>query len=308
MGINRRQFVRGSTVGAGLFLLEGCGSSGGSSGSDDVNATPALWREVVSWDHSWDAADAITYSDDGKNYDLAPAVRVDSVPDQNGGIPLRRDNGAFSESFSIPRIPGPQYQSSNAMFGGRESWYADIIIPHNPEKPGFFYSWSAMLHTASNYSENVFFWEQPWWGAVLVRGVRPFDGHDSTYIDGNLGMVTIERSETNVVRMRVWPDGHSYGPTLKSDVKFTEDTVLVQWLANGADSWLELNYKNQAGDIVSSRTHGAVSNTVMQHLHSGLSHTHYMSCIGIAKGIPSTAKTDAVRDWAAPYIPVALEL
>jgi hypothetical protein len=306
--INRRQFVKSSAIGAGLFVLEGCGSSGGSSQQDNLSETPVLWREVVSWDHSWDAADAITYSDDGKGYGLDPAVRVDYVPDQNGGIPLRRDNGAFSESFSIPRIPGPLYQSSNTMFGGRESWYADIIIPHNPEQPKYFYTWSSMLHTASNFHENVFFWEQPWWGAVLVRGVRPFDGHNSTYIDGNPGMVTIERSEKNDVSMRVWPDGSSFGPTIYSDVKFTEDTVLVQWLANGEDSWLELNYKNKAGEIISSRTQGAVSNTVMQNLHSGLSHTHYMACMGIAKGVPDTVKTDAVRDWAAPYIPVAIEL
>jgi hypothetical protein len=308
VSINRRQFVKSSAVGAGLILLEGCGSSGGSSQEDNLGDTPVQWREVVSWDHSWDAADAITYSDEGKDYGLDPAVRVDYVPDQNGGIALRRDNGAFSESFSIPRIPGPLYQPSNSMFGGRESWYADIIIPHNPEQPGYFYSWSSMLHTASNFNEDVFFWEQPWWGAVLVRAVRPFDGHDSTYIDGNPGMVTIERSESNNVRMRVWPDGSSFGPTINSDVKFSEDTVLVQWLANGEESWLELNYKNKAGDIISSRTQGAVSNTVMQNLHSGLSHTHYMSCMGIAKGVPTAAKTDATRKWAAPYMPVAKEL
>lgn len=94
-------------------------------------------------------------------------------------------------------------------------------------------------------------------------------------------MVTIERPETNFVGMRAWPDGNHYGPTINSDVKFTEDTVRVQ---------------------------GAVSHSVMQQLHSGLSHTNYTSCIGIAKGVPAKADTDAARDWAAQYIPVVLEL
>jgi hypothetical protein len=121
-------------------------------------------------------------------------------------------------------------------------------------------------------------------------------------------MTTIARSKTNHVRMRVWPDGSHFGPAINSDVKYTEDTVLVQWLANSENSWLELNYKNSAGDIISSRTHGAVSHSVMRQLHTGLSHTNYTSCIGIAKGVPTTVQTDAVRDWAAPYIPVAVEL
>ena len=175
------------------------------------------------------------------------------------------------------------------------------------QQPGYFYTWSSMLNTVYDQTDR-FLWEQPWWGAALVRGVRPFEGYNSTYIDGNPGMVTIDRSETNHVRMRVWPDGSSFGPTINSDVKFTEDTVLVQWLANNENSWLELNYKNQTGDIISSRTQGAVSHSVMQQLHSGLSHTNYTSCIGIAKGVTTTAQTDATRGWAASYIPVAKEL
>jgi hypothetical protein len=308
MGLNRRQFITRSAAGAGLLLLEGCGSSGGSPGEDHLNEKPLLWRDVVSWNHSWDAGDAVTYSDDGGHYGLDPALRVDYVPDQNGSRPLQRDDGSFSDRLSIARIPGTLYQSSNAMFGGRASWYSDIIVPHDPEKPGFLYTWSSMLNTVFDYQTESFFWEQPWWGALLVRGVRPFDGHNATYIDGNPGMVTIERSESGFVRMSVWPDGSSFGPIINSDVAFTEDTVLVQWLANNENSWLEVNYKNSAGVIVSSRTAGAVSATVMQQLHSGLSHTNYTSCIGIAKGIPSTADTDATRAWAAQYMPVAKEL
>jgi hypothetical protein len=311
VGINRRQFVSSSAIGAGLFLLEGCGSQKLSE-EDYLNEKPVLWKDVVSWDHSWDAADAVTYSDDGASYGLKPAVRVDHVPDKSGDVSLRRDEGLFDSAplpTPIPHIPGTLYQSSNKMFGGRESWYSDIVIPHNPLQPGYFYAWSSGLTSAPNPAEtNWFAWEQPWWGSVLVRGVGPFDGHNSAYIDGNPGMVTIGNSESGFVRMRAWPDGTQFGPTIYSDLKYTEDTVLLQWLANNENSWLELNYKNQAGEIVSSRTQGAVSHSVMQQLHSGLSHTNYTSCIGIAKGVPTAAQTDATRNWAARYIPVAKEL
>jgi hypothetical protein len=41
----------------------------------------------------------------------------------------------------------------------------------------------------------------------------------------------------------------------------------------------------------------------MDDFHSGFSHTNYISAIGIAKGIPAVDQTDAVRNWAAPFIP-----
>jgi hypothetical protein len=46
----------------------------------------------------------------------------------------------------------------------------------------------------------------------------------------------------------------------------------------------------------------------MRQLHSGFSHVNYTTCIGIAKGSPTDAQTDAVRRWAAPFIPAARHL
>ena len=55
--------------------------------------------------------------------------------------------------------------------------------------------------------------------------------------------------------------------------------------------------------LVIKRVFGEIGGRKMDDFHSGFSHTNYTSAIGIAKGIPTTDQTDAVRSWAAPFIP-----
>ncbi len=289
MRINRRQFIGISST-TGILLLSG------------FKSDETRWKDVAPWSHSWDASEAVTYQDDGQDYQLKPAVRVDSIPDAIGDKVLSRDRGQITALFSLKPMPGPQYHPSNPMFEGRPSWFSDTVIPHNPDKPGYFYAWQSGITSTHNPSDG-FGWKQPWWGAVLCRGVGPFVGHNRAYIDGNPGMVTIDISTTGTVQLRVWPNGVSFGPTINSELQFTEDTVLVQWLANGEDSWLEMNYRGSDGALVTRRVTGAVGNAELVQLHSGISHTNYTSCAAIAKGIPTIAQTDAVRNWAAPFIP-----
>lgn len=302
MSTSRRTFVKRSTILAGLTL------SGCNLGQNSNSGGGQQWRNATNWDHAWDAADAVSYEDDGNSYGLEPATRVDSVPDYNGGHDLQRDDGRLMGTFNFPAAPGPLLQNTNPMFGGRPSWYSDTILPHDKNPITYFWAIHSGLTTPGSASENALTWQQPWWGAVLARAVGPFVGHNRAYIDGNPGMATIGISEAGTVRMRAWPDGNTFGPQIDSGVPFSEDTVLVQWYANGASSWLELNYRSAAEHIVSKRTDGAVAVSMMEQLHSGLSHTNYTSCIGIKQGVPTIAETDGVRNWAAPYIPTAVTL
>ena len=93
------------------------------------------------------------------------------------------------------------------------------------------------------------------------------------------------------------------GPMIDSGAPYAENTALVQWLANDTESWLEVNYRGADGVLVTRRVAGALGATNLPQLHTGFSHSNYASCIGIAKGVPTTAQTDAVRDWAGPFIP-----
>ena len=303
MSITRRRLIRQSAfaVLTGSILLLGT-ITGVSADADQK------WKDVVPWDHSWDAADAITYADDGESFDIPPAVRVDRVPDAKGDLPLSRDEFGLLSIFTLPPLPGTLYQPTNSMFGGRPSWFSDVIIPHDPENPGYFYSVQSALTVVQGPREKphkLLEWSQPWWGAVLVRGEGPFGGHNQAYIDGNPGMVTISRSKMGTVMVRSWIDGQTLGGKIDSGAPYEENTALVMWLKNGSESFLEVNYRGADGFLVTKRVLGTIGGTNMNDFHSGLSHTNYTSSIGIAKGIPTTAQTDAVRNWAAPYIPDA---
>ena len=138
----------------------------------------------------------------------------------------------------------------------------------------------------------------------LLKTVRgPFKGHNQAYIDGNPGMVTISRSPKGTVMIRIWTANDTFGPSIDSGAPYEEETALVMWLANGKDSWLEVNYRNADGRLITKRVPGTIGGKNMDDFHSGGSHTNYTSAIGIAKGVPTAAQTNAIRNWAAPFIP-----
>ena len=291
-----------SIIAMAIWLVTSCSNGDNSSGSADAPE----WKNVVTWDHSWDAVDATTYLDDGENFDIPEAVRVDSVVDPIGGLMISRDHFGRGKLFGYPLIPGALFQSSNPMFGGRPSWFSDTIEPHNATEPWYGYSLQSSLSPVQDpwgAPDTFFDWPQPWWGAVLARGVGPFGGHNQAYIDGNPGMVTISRSASGTVMIRSWTGGTTLGKSIDSGVAYEEETVLVMWLANGEKSWLEVSYRDAGGSLVTKRVLGEIGDRKMDDFHSGFSHTNYTSAIGIAKGIPTADQTDAVRNWAAPFIP-----
>lgn len=291
-----RDFIGNCAVVASLVLL----------GSTACAAEDIEWKDVVAWDHSWDASDATTYVDDGKNYNIPEAVRVDTIPDPSGNLIMSRDQGFRMKLLGLPPLPGTLFQTSNAMFSGRPSWFSDTVVPHDPGKPGYYYSIQSTLSPVQdpwNAPDTFFKWPQPWWGAVLVRGVGPFKGHNQAYIDGNPGMVTISRSPKGTVMIRSWTANDTFGPSIDSGAPYEEQTALVMWLANGKESWLEVNYRSADGRLITERVLGAIGSKNMDDFHSGGSHTNYTSVIGIAKGVPTAAQTNAIRNWAAPFIP-----
>lgn len=303
MSVSRRAFIKHSAMAGAGLALSGCGSDHSQASQDN-----GLWRDAVAWDHAWDAADAITYEDNGENYDLPPAIRVDRVPDFIGDHDMHRDDGSLLAGFDIPQIPGPIYSKSSDIFNGRPSWYSDTVMPHDNNLFPYFYATHSCLTTKLNPKDDLN-WLQPWWGAVLVRAVGPFEGHNHAYIDGNPGMTTIGRSgKGDKVQMRAWPTGHKFGPTIHTRMPYTEDTVLVQWLANGDQSWLQLSFRNTEEEVITRRFEGAIADSPMENFHSGFSHTNHTSAIGISKGVPTQEDSDRLVDWAAPYLPKALVL
>ena len=58
-----------------ICLTTSCSNGDNSSGNID----DPKWKNVVTWDHSWDAVDATTYLDDAKKFNIPEAVRPDII-------------------------------------------------------------------------------------------------------------------------------------------------------------------------------------------------------------------------------------
>ena len=53
-----------------IGLIASCSNGDNLSGNTD----DPKWKNVVTWDHSWDAVDVTTYLDNGKNFNIPEAV------------------------------------------------------------------------------------------------------------------------------------------------------------------------------------------------------------------------------------------
>jgi hypothetical protein len=53
-----------------------------SNGDNALGNTDNLkWKDVIYWNYSWNPVDSTTYLDDGKNFNVSEAVRVEWVFD-----------------------------------------------------------------------------------------------------------------------------------------------------------------------------------------------------------------------------------
>ena len=266
------------------------------------------WHDVAPWTHSWDALDAQLYTDDGEAWDIAPAVRVDTIPDgSDNGRPMFRDQGPHGAIFLQPPLPGCLWVPDTDRFGGRPAWHSDRVLLAD----SYFLNWHSMLSplTDKDDPDDFFAWANPWWQAMLLHFTPGQTGREVAALDGDPGMTTIEGYDPNNgyapgINVSAWIGGHNTGPYLTSTVPpYSDRSILLMTLKDGASSWLDITWRDDTGDLQTQRVSGPLGGSnPMNTLHTGWSHSNSMTCLGLAHAAPTDAQVEAVRTWAAPYL------
>ena len=69
-------------------------------GAGQRAGTGPQWADILPWTHAWDMADLVPYKEEGTDWPVPPAMRIDTVADRGANsLPLRRDTGIWG--------PGP---------------------------------------------------------------------------------------------------------------------------------------------------------------------------------------------------------
>jgi hypothetical protein len=88
-------------------------------------------------------------------------------------------------------------------------------------------------------------------------------------------------------------------------VSSTDETVLVFCKVDGANSFLEINWRDGAGVLQTNRQAGTLSAYNYLECMVGWVHDTYWCDTAIKLNIPTEPELDFIRTWAANYIPNA---
>lgn len=312
------------------------------------------WHELITWEHAWDAKDAVAYfgGAHAKWPAISDATRVAMVPDRGKASikrPLLRDSGAigagvdnytFPPNPGHPALPGPKWLASSPRFNGRACWRTDMA---EDLAPGAYadkvFSGLAIFSLPAGQT-----WDTsmslnppngipvPYWEAVLVRGdtdqvtgSNPAGAKDTG--QGHLGDgPTVSIGDPNWI-IYVFTGNGSGSATFNTSYidhstgtgNVKNESVLaifsIQGTADSNESFVELNWKDTAGGLHTTRqnfdaftTNGVPQIPPYRDPFSGIVHTSYVSAWGIKTGIPSEADINTIRSWAWQYIPAASSL
>jgi hypothetical protein len=288
------------------------GAVGASATTHDAEETGTSrpWSAIVGWTHAWDAGDSVAYDDDGAAWSIPAAKRVDSIPDRGtNNVPLKRDSGTWGQIMKLPRVPGPKIVASSQRFNGRPALFTDPVGPG-----GFGTVYSALATAADPRDESQWFnppagYDTPYWGAVLCRpanGLLQNFGAWDAY-NGTIGTtVTLGKAPgpadrpgrwgmtTSLMKGDPWPATKIAG----SD----DETVLVIAKVDGADSFMEINWRDATGRLQTDRTVCTLANYTAKEIFLGYVHSSYLCAAGFKTGSPAEAEIDALRAWAASWL------
>lgn len=283
------------------------------------------WHQLLAWTHSWDMADAVTYVPDAGEqaaWKIDAKPWVASVPDRGTvGMPLLRDRGMWGQIFSLPSFPDPLYQSSDARFAGRPSFFADPLISLGPDLYNLHSMMSPVLdpNAPTNFFAAPDGYQPPYWIAVLAHppvGEVSFEGMTSlsAVMDSHRGVTgagptvggTLSGEKWGVACFGPQPPGF-FWPDIERLYR-AETTLVVVFVGSGIDgSWMEVNWRE--GDEIRTRrdtiTLGARPDGAplpFEETFFGWAETMRNSAMGIKLGQPAEADIEAIRNWSAPFI------
>jgi hypothetical protein len=255
--------------------------------------------------------DIVAYRDDGKDWSIPAADRVDRVLDRGANNrPLMRDAGTWGELLKMKRIPGPLVVSHSRRFNGRPAMLTDTLGPG-----GFGKVYSMLSPVADPRDQTQWFnaphgYPAPYWGAVLCRPAKGevdvFGAWDA--YNGHLGTtMTMAKGLSLAKDRRVWGMTTSLGkgdPWPSTDVEGSADqTVLVIGKVDWKNSFMELTWRDAGGELKTDRTDFTLTNYSAKEIFFGFVHSSYVSAAGFKSGTPTEAEIDAVRAWSAAWLP-----
>jgi hypothetical protein len=283
----------------------------------DVAAIVTDWHSAVPTTHSWDWNDAVRYDAEGL-WDEAGEC-ISSIPDGGSATSLnkrafRRDDGEWAATVKTTEpgdLPGQVWIPASSKFGGRACGYS------RPTGILGDTLWSAidLCHclvtggpTGTDYFNAGAGYAQPYWLAILARLPASSVHSNQTLIDSVSGGITLGEDDTSPTKWGVTTDFGDPWPAHSHDIS-DEETVLVFLKVDGANSFLEINWKDADGVIQTDRDSIVLDDQVGEPLKqnnmifSGMSHANYMSAMKFDLGTPTEAELDILRAWAEPYMP-----
>lgn len=270
------------------------------------------WWQLTDWTHSWSARDSQV--DDGRTY---------RIQDRRGDMPMKLMPGAYpllgAEYGVYGPLPGPIYLPASPRFNGRAALVTDPF-----PATGSFFPLSAGLSpngTSTSSTDDTSQWfdppngyAQPYWVAVLARLAS---GANSAIWDATHGGIP----------------GPGTGPTIGPDifggadgkwevslfgdltkiennhVSSVDETVLVFVQVDGANSFLEVNWRDAGGVLQTERQNGVLRDTPRYlECFLGWVHPTYWADTAIKRGLPTEDELDFIRTRAAAYMPAAASL
>lgn len=292
------------------------------------NISDLRWHNLLTWTHSWDMVDAVTYIPDAKEkaaWGVDGSLRVASVADRgSAAMPLLRDQGMWGQMFKQSAVPGPVYQPSDTRFAGRPSFFADPLASLGLAGPDLNNLHSMLSPVLDPYDPKTFFaapdgYKPPYWIAVLAHppvGEVSFEGMTSlsAVMDSHRGDTGAGPTVGGTLPGKKWgvacfgPQPPSFfWPAIEHPYR-AETTLVVVFVGSGIDgSWMEVNWRE--GDEIRTRrdtiTLGAKPDGAplpFEETFFGWAETMRNSAMGIKLGAPAEAEIDAIRNWSAPFI------
>ena len=301
------------------MLFADCGRAGSGAGQPASKGNTRAgarekpsWAEVVAWTHSWDLRDAATYEDDGAAWSKPAATRVDTVGDRGPNPrPLKRDAGVWSKNLGVARIPGPKYVRTSRRFNGRPAMLTDFL-----GAAGVFKRTCSMLSPNADPLDSAMWfnpprgYDAPYWCAILCRATEDFTEWFGAWDanNGHMGTAaTIGAALKRGKKNHCWGVTTSLGlgdPWPSTDVEGSADqTILVVVKVDDANSFMELTWRDIDGKLVTQRTDFRLKSHTAKEVFFGYVHSSYLTVAGLKVGSPTEAEVEAVRNWAAPWIP-----
>lgn len=231
-------------------------------------------------------------------------------------MPVQRDNGAWGNTVGQTAFPGAVYLPGSQRFNGRAAAYHDFLAELDvPEFGGLHDAHSTLSPNLDPEDSSTWFnapngYDTPYWCAMLCRLPNGSAQTNGSAWDAHQGYIgtTVSLISNVLGTPRRWgaTTGVAPGTAWPATGVFMDDnvTVLIVTRVDGSNSFMEINWRDSNGDLVTDRTDFTLTNYTAKELYFGFPHTTYWTTAGLKLGLPDENDIDRVREWSAQFMPI----